>query len=435
MEAYRSRSGSEVRYRPDGRVGVVRSGNMTIVHNSTQTSRIVVQRVDRTVIVTNRSGHGYIQRPFEYRGHELVNRTYYVRGQSYTRYYNPYRYNGVVLHAYVPVRYYNPGFYGWFSIGWGAPVYYPWGWVRDPWYGYYRGYFTPYPYYSSPGFWLTDYIISTRLAEAYSERAAAAAGGYYDGDVRLSPEVKDSIAREVERQLAAERAEADALARNEMPDPQGGFPRMLADGNPHVFVVSYNLDVIDSSGQSCSVGRGDVLQLSAPPPPDAVAALLQVVASSRPGGCRVGARVTVGLEDLQDIYNQMRETLSQGVEELRMKSGQNGVPALPPGVGMAPQNASYVVNAPPPDAQVATELSREAQNAERVELEVTNEAASDPEGRSTAPPVTVSLGQTIDEVVAALGNPRQIVNAGNKQVYVYPKLKITFRNGRVADVE
>ena len=51
------------------------------------------------------------------------------------------------------------------------------------------------------------------------------------------------------------------------------------------------------------------------------------------------------------------------------------------------------------------------------------------------PPIEISLGQTIEDVVGSLGNPTQIVNLGAKKIYVYPDLKITFIDGRVTDVQ
>ncbi len=52
-----------------------------------------------------------------------------------------------------------------------------------------------------------------------------------------------------------------------------------------------------------------------------------------------------------------------------------------------------------------------------------------------AVPQTIQLGQTIDQVKAALGQPEKIVDLGQKQIYVYKDLKITFVNGKVADVQ
>jgi hypothetical protein len=52
-----------------------------------------------------------------------------------------------------------------------------------------------------------------------------------------------------------------------------------------------------------------------------------------------------------------------------------------------------------------------------------------------AEPVQISIGQSVDDVKAAMGNPQQIVNLGAKQIYVYKDLKITFIKGKVTDVQ
>jgi len=52
-----------------------------------------------------------------------------------------------------------------------------------------------------------------------------------------------------------------------------------------------------------------------------------------------------------------------------------------------------------------------------------------------AQPQTIQLGQTTDEVTAALGQPDKIVNLGAKQIYVYKDLKVTFLKGKVSDVQ
>ncbi|MGB0036137.1 MAG: hypothetical protein WBP79_11740 [Candidatus Acidiferrales bacterium] len=51
------------------------------------------------------------------------------------------------------------------------------------------------------------------------------------------------------------------------------------------------------------------------------------------------------------------------------------------------------------------------------------------------PPAQIQMGQTIDDVVAAFGQPEKIVTLGSKQIYVYKDLKVTFINGRVVDVQ
>ena len=63
----------------------------------------------------------------------------------------------------------------------------------------------------------------------------------------------------------------------------------------------------------------------------------------------------------------------------------------------------------------------------------------DPAGSApTAPPAepaTIGIGQTVDQVTAALGPPLTIVKLGTKEIYVYKDLKITFLNGRISEVE
>ena len=416
-----------------------------ITHGAGGSRRIVVERPDHTVIVTNRSGHGYIQKPFAYRGTPMVTRTYYVRGVVYNSYYRPYSYRGLSLNIYVPVRTYNPAFYGFVYRPWATPVRYSWGWYSAPWYGYYGGYFAPAPYYPSPALWLADYIIAARLADAYQDQANAQAQPYRGP--ALSPEVKQEIAIEVQRQLEMERNESQALSRNSMPDPNSsGLPRLLEDGQSHVFVVSYNFDASEQGGRSCPLTRGDVLKLTAPPAPNATDAYVQVVAS-KGQDCRTGSMVLVSLNDLQDTLNQMRESVNQGMGELQTNSGKGGLPALPRGAAAPATTASFAQDAPPPDQQIAAELQQQVKEAERVEQDVVTEArqedssiAAPPPYSGSAPqsqgaPATISLGQTISQVVNAMGSPKQIVDLGPKQIYVYSNMKIIFMDGKVSDVQ
>ena len=56
-------------------------------------------------------------------------------------------------------------------------------------------------------------------------------------------------------------------------------------------------------------------------------------------------------------------------------------------------------------------------------------------GPAQPEPATVQLGMTTDEVQSALGKPEKIFNLGAKQIYVYKDVKVTFQNGKVADVQ
>ena len=63
--------------------------------------------------------------------------------------------------------------------------------------------------------------------------------------------------------------------------------------------------------------------------------------------------------------------------------------------------------------------------------------ATQPPATPVAPQggATIHLGQSIAEVVKALGPPETTVDAGPKQIYVYKNLKVTFVDGKVADVQ
>lgn len=50
-------------------------------------------------------------------------------------------------------------------------------------------------------------------------------------------------------------------------------------------------------------------------------------------------------------------------------------------------------------------------------------------------PTEVSEGQTIEQVVAALGQPQKKAKVGTKDIYYYKDLKVTFVNGKVKDVQ
>jgi len=340
----------------------------TVVHHDPDGRReIRVERPDHSVLVASHGGHGYIQRSYSYHGHEFAHRTYYEHGVAYTRVYQPYYYRGIAFHVYAPGFYYAPAFYGWAYGPWAAPVAWEWGWAVHPWYRYYGPWFRPYPIYTSPSLWLTDYLVAQTLEAAYEERAAAAAASrraLLAADFASTPmtlEVKQAIAEEVRRQLALENAEARAGIQNP-PDPgSSGLARMLNDRTSHVFVVATGLEVMSSIG-ACALTEGDVIQLNGPAAPNAVTANLLVLAN-KGNDCRKGSLVTVGLADLQEMQNHMRETIDRGLRELHSKQGKGGLPAAPPAATKAPVQTEFAAIAPPPDPNGEAEIRQQAADA------------------------------------------------------------------------
>ena len=64
------------------------------------------------------------------------------------------------------------------------------------------------------------------------------------------------------------------------------------------------------------------------------------------------------------------------------------------------------------------------------------QAIAPPPPPADAPPPTIAVGQTRDQVVAAFGQPQRMAKVGVKEIFYYPdKMKVTFTNGKVSNVE
>jgi len=408
-------------------------------------------------IVSERGRRGYLQRGYAFHGHDFGRRAYFDHGHEYNRYYRGYEYRGMYLNVYAPGFYYGPGFYGWAYNPWAAPIAFGWGWGGNPWVGYYGGYFQPYPVYPSAAFWLTDYIISQDLQAAYAARQAGENDGTpvaAGGPPVLTPEVKDMIADEVKNQLARENTEATQNAQQQDLAPNSSsIERMLTDvsnGHPHVFVAGGSLDVTDASGAECVVSDGDALQLRTAPAPNETSANLVVLSSKGSPECPISSTVQVQLTDLQEMQNHMRENIDQGLQDLQAKQGTGGLPSAPPSAQTKPVEAAYAAAAPPPDPGDGAQIQAQDKAGEQAEKDVTAEAAQGSGGAASAAavapaaaappaapsaPPSVELGQTPDQVKAALGAPTSIANLGLKVIYNYNGMKVTFKDGKVSDVQ
>jgi hypothetical protein len=449
----RTANGSTVRTRANGSRADVHDARrgMDIHHGLNGNRRVSVERADHSRVFAERGGRGYVQHPYMYHGHEYGHRTYYDHGRYYDRYYNRYGYHGAFLEVYAPARYYPAGFYGWAYNPWAAPIAYSWGWGGSPWYGYYGAYFTPYPVYPSAAFWLTDYLIATSLQAAYAAQAADAQTQAVaaSGPPVLTPEIKQMVSDEVQRQVALENSEAQANAQQKDIDPaSSGIARMLSDNQPHVFIAGSDLDLVDSSGQECAISQGDVLEVASAPAADATGATAVVLAGKGGKECNKGENVTVAFNDLQDMQNHMRETIDAGMSDLQSKQGKGGLPAAPPSAQGAPVAAAVAAAAPPPDTNAAAEITQQTQAADQAEQEVASAAPiSGPSDASAAaapiappppppgPPPTIALGQTVDQVTAGMGQPTRVIDLGTKKIYVYKDMKVTFKAGKVSDVQ
>lgn len=62
-------------------------------------------------------------------------------------------------------------------------------------------------------------------------------------------------------------------------------------------------------------------------------------------------------------------------------------------------------------------------------------AIAPPPPPADAPPPTIALGQTKDQVTAAFGQPARMAKLGVKDIFYYKDMKVTFMNGKVSNVE
>lgn len=331
-------------------------------------------------------GRGFTERRFVNRGGRVyVQRTYVYGGRRYAYAYRSYYWHGNPYYGYAPAFYYHPVFYGWAYNPWATPVVYGWGWAGNPWYGYYGYYFTPYPAYASASLWLTDYLLAESLRASYEARAEANAAamqqdvndsgnnGGGGGQVALSPEVKQMIADEVQRQLAIKRSAAaqpapaagNAPVQNANNQPEE-TPAAL-DPNQRVFVAAGNVDLVSDSGE-CAVTAGDVLVRSGEPNGTKIGVS---VVSSKKGDCAIGTNADVEISDLQEMHNQFREKLDAGLKTMADNSGKNGLPKAPDTSTIGGE-----VPAPQPDADADGELQNQQKDAEGAEQAVQKNAGS-----------------------------------------------------------
>lgn len=101
----------------------------------------------------------------------------------------------------------------------------------------------------------------------------------------------------------------------------------------------------------------------------------------------------------------------------------------------------YLENANPADVEAAIgqvlaidEDPQQGDDAQGGQDQGGQQAAA-PEPEKPAATVNIAVGQTVEQVKAALGAPEKTVNLGTKQILVYKDLKITFIKGKVTDVE
>jgi len=363
--------GTTAKVTSTGRVTSIHTASgATISRTSSGARTIVSSRGGRTVVTYGR-GRGYVERPYRtIGGREYYQRTYVFGGRSYAYAYGRYSWHGAYYYHYVPGFYFRPAFYGWVYNPWVSPVYYTWGWYHASWYLPYGYYFAPAPYYPVASLWLTDYLLAENLQAAAD--AAAEAGGPAPQPAPLAsgaapvltPEIKQAIADEVKRQLDAEKT---AAANPNAAPPTEQVPAAL-DPNNRTFIVSASLDV-SAGDQQCSLAPGDVLtRIDDTADKDQNVTVL--VNTSQKTDCPSGEKVTVAVNDLQEMHNQFQAQIDAGLKTLADNNGKNNLPK-------APDTKTTSGAVPPPAADnVQAEVNKQQTEADQTEKEVKQEVSS-----------------------------------------------------------
>jgi len=355
-------------------------GQMTI-HRPLQGGRIVeTVRPDHSRVVVTGTSSGYLERPLARRG--FVARTYVAGGRSYAVVYRTYRFRGIVYPDYMPAWYYAPVFYTWAVDPWPRPALVAWSWRAAPWFRFYSAYFSPRPVYTSAALWLTDFLLAENLRQAYENGPAAAAppqGASVLPGAALTPEIRQAIADEVQRQIQAEQntaapAQPAVFGTNDAPPP-------ALDPNQRLFVVSSNLD-LEADGGSCPLAPGDVLLRSG----DAVASGNRVdvsVLSSQPGDCPASTAAQLDVAALQEMHNQFRQQIDAGLKTLAENRGHNGLPNEPPADARTAPDGQAI-----PDSGAAAALQQQSQAADQTEAEIQQQVGGPSADDGSSPPVT-----------------------------------------------
>lgn len=255
-----------------------------------------------------RGQHTYVQRTFVNRAGVRTN----VR-------YGPRYWGARPVLAY----HHDWGFYPWFWpnvwYGW-SPWAWTWPWFGAPWYASWSWYWQPYPaVYTGPDYWVTDWVVSDMLNDAYQR-------GLAEGAATSSQPTSAPITDAEKEQL---RAQVDQLAQGYRSEETVDLRNILANHPDYIFPVNQTISVMPTGrAAACRLTEGDLLKVATPPTDQNPTATMTVI-SSKYGSCPAGSQVLVSVNDLQDMLNTFAERVDQGMHALQRDRGQTQQPPTP----------------------------------------------------------------------------------------------------------
>lgn len=330
------------RYADRDRVRVVRYGN---------TLSGTVERTLRP---------GFQSRTFVSGGHVLYTRVY----QDHV-----WRHSGraFAYETFVPAVRYPAVYYSWALGAWPRPVTYAWGWYAQPWYPAYGVLFAPYPVYTSPDLWMTDYIIAQSMQTAWAARTPAPAWQAPSPDAPAAPPQDPGVAPPA---VQPGDAYAAPLPSDPSPEPQSSdapsvpaapppaiTPQVKAQLNEQIkvqlreqeaaqaapatlstqsippalrpnhvfFEVVQPLNVPTANGH-CSLSANDYIKRTGGMSSEDWM-IPVVVELSRPSDCPEGLATRIGLNDLNSMENEQEARVMQAMQAASRSMGPNGPPS------------------------------------------------------------------------------------------------------------
>jgi hypothetical protein len=319
-----------------GQVRVVRNGNT------------LSGTVERTI------RPGLISRTFVGGGHVLYTHVY--QQHVWHQFGRTFAYD-----AFVPAVRYPGVYYAWALAAWPRPVSYTWGWQVQPWYPMYGSLFTPYPVYSSPDLWMTDYIIAQSMQTAYQAQTVAPAtepgpagtpaapaadssvavsaappsdaapapqaSGTPSAPVALPPAITPQVKAQLNAQIKVRLQEQQAAAAMPVTLTTQSTPPALRPN--HVFFqVVQPLDVPSGSNRHCSLSADDYIKRTGEMSNDDWM-IPVVVELSGPSDCPEGLRTRIGLNDLNAMENEQEAQVLEAMQAASKSMGPNGPPSGP----------------------------------------------------------------------------------------------------------
>jgi hypothetical protein len=262
--------------------------------------------------------------------------------------------------TFVPTVRFPGVYYAWALAAWPRPMSYAWGWQVQPWYPIYGAQFTPYPAYTSPDLWMTDYIIAQNMQTAYQAQTVAppsepaqedapaapasdssvAATAAQSSDATpapqpsdvapvtpppvITPEVKAQLNAQIKVQLQEQQA---AAAMPVSLTTQSTPPALRAN---HVFFeVVQPIDVPTGTANGhCSLSANDYIKRTDTMSTDDWM-IPVVVELSRASDCPEGLATRIGLNDLNAMENEQEAQVVAAMQAASKSMGTNGPPSGP----------------------------------------------------------------------------------------------------------